>query len=176
MSSEIFKDVPGYEEEYSCSQLGRLFCKKKGIYKTPSQNRHNLIWNYKLSKDGKVSTFSCAKVVAMTWVKNQNPKLYKIVMTKDGNPNDYTVNNVEWGTSAQSQRKKFERHPELKEHFKKRFAAMAPFVSPSKKMTPELISKLIEFRKEGYSIKQLEEIFPIRREQIRNIVKANGLP
>jgi hypothetical protein len=107
--AEIFKDVPGYEEEYSCSQLGRVFSKKLGVYKTPSQNRYNLIWNYKLSKDGKAKTFSCARVVAMTWLKNPNPKLYTIVMNKDGNPNNYSANNVAWATLSQAQLKKMER-------------------------------------------------------------------
>jgi hypothetical protein len=172
---EVFKDIPGYEEEYMCSNKGRVFIKKRGEYKTASQSRYNKIWNYKLSKDGKVRTFSCARIVAITWVENPNPKLFTVVITKDGNPNNYNADNVVWATRSHSQMKKFERDPELRQKFKDRFAAMAPNVSPSKKMNDELIKKLLELRKIGYSISQLEDIFPIRREQIRNIIKANGL-
>jgi hypothetical protein len=171
---EIFREVPGYEELYLCSNKGRLFSKIKGEYKTPSYSRHNGVWNYKLYKEGKCKTMSCGRVVAITFLQNPNPKIYDIVIPKDGNQNDYTLDNLMWATRSYSDNKKFERNPELKEKFRKRFSQMAGVVRQIK-MNPELTEKLIHYRNIGYSINQLEDIFPIRREQIRNILKRNNV-
>jgi hypothetical protein len=172
--NEVFREVPGYEDLYLCSNKGRLFSKRKGEYKTPSHCRHNGVWNYKLYKEGKCKTMSCGRVVAVTFLENPNPKIYDVVIPKDGNQNDYTLDNLMWATRSYSTNKKFERNPELKQKFRDRFSKMAGDVRQVK-MTPFLTEKLIHFRTIGYSVKQLEDIFPIKREQIRNILKQNSV-
>jgi len=165
---EVFRDVPGYEENYSVSNLGRIFGKVNRTYLTPHQNRKNLIWSVKLCKDGVPKHFSCAKVVALTWIENPNPKLYNYAIHKDGNTNDYTLENIMWGTASQAVLRKWERHPELKNN-------LSGFkVSPTKKMSDSLISDLLRMRQLGYSCRQLADIFPIKKSQIANILKRHN--
>lgn len=163
---EYFVDIPNYEGHYQVSNYGRVFSLKSNIFLTACQNKKNKIWNIKLSKYGKLKTFSCAKIVALSFLKNPNPKIYKYAIHKDGNFNDYSIYNVIWGTSSQSVLRKWDRYPELKKNlncFK---------VSPTQKMNDELTKKLLEMRNLGYSCRQLQDIFPIKKSQIANIIKS----
>jgi hypothetical protein len=166
---EYFIDIPNYEGHYQVSNYGRVFSLKSNIFLTASQNKKNKIWNLKLSKYGKLKTFSCAKIVALSFLKNPNSKIYKYAIHKDGNLNDYSIYNIIWGTASQSALRKWERYPELKKNlncFK---------VSPTQKMNNELIEKLFEMRNLGYSCRQLADIFPIKKSQIANIIKKTNI-
>jgi hypothetical protein len=168
-ADEYFKDLPGYAENYSVSNYGRIFSKKNRSYLTPNQNKKNKVWSVKLSKDGKPKTFSCAKLVALTFIENPNPKVYINAIIKDGNPFNYCVSNIEWGTSFHSYKAKVERYPELPGKFKPK-----KYNAPTRKMSEEMIEKLLHFRSIGYSSRQLADIFPIGISQICNIIKQRS--
>ena len=168
-ADEYFKDLPGYLDNYSVSNYGRIFSKTNLSYLTPNQNKKNKVWSVKLSKYGRPKTFSCARLVALTFIENPNPKVYKIAIIKDGNPFNYCVSNIEWGTSFHSYKAKVERYPELPGKFKpKKYSA------PTRKMSEEMIEKLLHFRSIGYSSRQLADIFPICISQICNIIKQRS--
>jgi len=178
-SKEIFKYIPGYEKSYSISNLGKVYSYFSHRCLTNSISNNNGIYNVKLwdNKKSKAKTFSVAKLMAMTFLKNPNPKLYKYAIHKDGNFKNLTLNNIEWGTSAMSILLKYKRHPEVRDKFVKGFREyFEKHGPPTKKMNDQLELELLEYRTLGYSCFQLEEFFPIKKSQIMNIIKKHGDP
>jgi hypothetical protein len=169
-TGEYFKDVPGYADHYSISNYGRIFSKKNKSFLTPNQGKKNKVWSVKLSKYGKPKTFSCAKLVAITFIENSNPKLYKYAIIKDGNPFNYCISNIEWGTPYNSYKAKIERYPELIKKFKPK-----QYISSNKKMSDSMIEKLFQLRDIGYSSTQLADIFPVKKSRICQILSKGSI-
>lgn len=183
MKQEEFKPVPiKYFEHYKISTWGRLLNTETGYYYKKSQNRKNKMWSYKLvSSDQnkrKNRSFSVQYLIAITFVKNPNPKLYTIPLMKNGVFSDLDVDNIEWGSHAMGKVAMMKRDPTIMKRVHEARAKSIRFGNyvPPKKHTEEDVKRMLEFRAIGYSTHQLAEIFPIKKSQIGNIIRKHGDP
>ena len=92
---EIWKDVVGYEGLYKASNLGNVYsCYVNRVLK-PGTHKDG----YKfviLRKDKKKSFKTIHRLVAEAFIKNPNPDKLLIVNHKDENPENNSVDNLEW--------------------------------------------------------------------------------
>lgn len=93
--TEIWKDINGYDGDYSVSTYGRVKSKKSGVDHILSQTQatggYLYVW---LSKDGKVSSRRVHRLVAMAFIPNPNSNPQ--VNHKDENRRNNHVENLEW--------------------------------------------------------------------------------
>lgn len=106
---EIWKDIPGYEDRYQVSTLGRIkskriiFIRKNGIKFTSKGGIKKLItdkFGYKrigLYKNGKQVIMLVHRLVGICFIKN--PKKYTQINHIDFNPSNNYINNLEWCTN-----------------------------------------------------------------------------
>ena len=105
-TTEIWKDIPGYESLYQVSTLGRVkslrrTVKRKNGYSLPirerilkpRKDRYGYL-NVVLQKEGKIKCMSIHRLVCEAFLPNQNnlPQ----VNHKDENPLNNNVENLEW--------------------------------------------------------------------------------
>lgn len=91
---EIWKDIPGFEDGYMISNLGRVYSKyTKKIRKTQFARGYEGIT---LKRDGKQHCLFVHRLVAETFLPN--PNNLPIVNHKDENPMNNCVDNLEWCT------------------------------------------------------------------------------
>ena len=76
-----------------------------------------------------------------------------------------------WGTSYIHVQRKNNRHPELVENLIKRSVPIN-----TRKMTDKLIKSLFVYRDLGYSVRQLSDIFPIKKSQSIILKKSPSIP
>ena len=101
MTEEIWLDIKNYEGLYQVSDFGRvksLKSNKEKILKPFA--RPNGYLGVTLSKKGKSITKSIHRIVAETFISNQNKLLQ--VNHKDGNKQNNNVNNLEWCTAQEN--------------------------------------------------------------------------
>lgn len=109
--NEIWKDIPGYEGMYECSNYGNIKSVdrniensligsfiKKGIHKSPSMRGNYL--KVALSKNGVVKQISVHRIIAETFITNFNGK--KCVNHKNGIKTDNRVENLEWNSYSEN--------------------------------------------------------------------------
>lgn len=95
--TEIWKDIKGYEGLYQISNLGNI--------KSFKRYKEGKLLNPKFDKDGYreigirdtngIRTFKRVhRLVAESFINN--PNNYKFINHKDNNPNNNTVDNIEW--------------------------------------------------------------------------------
>lgn len=112
MKKEIWKDVKGYEGIYVVSNFGRVkslarTCNTKGnsIKRVPERIlKHKIDNGYhrvSISKDSKRIMFSVHRLVALSFLSNENNK--SEVNHKDGIKSNNTVDNLEWVTPKENQ-------------------------------------------------------------------------
>lgn len=103
MEEENWKDVFGYEGLYQVSNLGRVKSlgngkiRKEKILKPTNNGRGYLIVH--LSKEGKMKNYRVHRLVASSFIPNDN-LLKTDVNHKDENPANNRVENLEWCTKA----------------------------------------------------------------------------
>jgi hypothetical protein len=109
METEIFKDIPWYENLYQVSTLGNIkslnfnHTWKVGILKCKKTlNWYQSIW---LSKLWKVKWILVHRLVAKTFITNTKNK--SEVNHKDWNKQNNYFNNLEWVTRSENQLHKF---------------------------------------------------------------------
>lgn len=109
---ERWRPVPGYEDRYEASNLGRIrsvdrfenyknpdgslhirFRKGKVIhaFDTDSPTRSGHVY---LCKDSKVVPVVISRIIAQVWVKN--PNNYSAICHKDGNKQNHAASNLAW--------------------------------------------------------------------------------
>jgi hypothetical protein len=108
---EIWKDIPGYEEYYQVSNLGRVKrlerndiihnyggAKKVGekILKEYIDKRKYNGVRVTLCKENKTKRFTVSRLVAIAFIENANN--LPLVEHLDDDPTNNKVNNLKWGT------------------------------------------------------------------------------
>lgn len=124
---EIWKDVDGYEGLYQVSNFGRIksleFLKgaKNGSFqKSPSkilkqttnQKGYNVVVLYK-NKKGKM--FQVHRLVALAFIPN--PENLPVINHKDENPQNCSVDNLEWCTQKYNCQYSNNKHDERHKHY-----------------------------------------------------------
>lgn len=100
---EIWKDIPGYEGLYQCSNFGNVkslvkrmgngFSKEK--LKTPTVNPKNGYYYLNLWKNNKSTTYQLHQVVAITFLGHERRRMIKVVDHIDNNKNNNSVLNLQ---------------------------------------------------------------------------------
>lgn len=93
-NNERWADLIGYEGKYIISSEGKI----RNVKTQKNLKIHTTIGKYKtciVSKEGKSETRSVAKLMLLSFGID-NPNDYKRFRFKDGNPENLTLNNLEW--------------------------------------------------------------------------------
>jgi hypothetical protein len=102
---EIWKEIEGYEGLYEVSNLGRVKSLPKGKHSRKSEMILTLRKHpYKfvnLCKNGKISTKSVHRLVAIAFISNTLNK--PVINHIDCNPANNNVSNLEWATELENQ-------------------------------------------------------------------------
>ena len=163
---EVFKDVPELENKYSISTKGRVYSKLTRKYLKPYINKKNGIYVLKvINKEGKPQTISIVRLMALTFLENPNLNLYNNAINISGIHSDLNINNIMWGSSATHVIRKNIRQPELLNNFIKSAVPRKEILSESSK------NDLIEMRKLGYSVRQLTDIFKVKKTTIFKLLQ-----
>lgn len=106
---EIWVDIPGFNNWYQVSSMGRVRSKDKRVpgrygptHRLSKGKLLNIRKNNKeycivdLYDDNKKHTLLVHRLVATAFIKNPNPSKYTIVNHKSGNKNDNSASNLEW--------------------------------------------------------------------------------
>lgn len=167
----MFKDLKGYEDFYSISTNGIVKSKHYDKHMKHDINKKNKIHTARLvDVNGTIKRHSVIRLMALTFLDNPNPKLYNNAINKNGNHDDLRIENIMWGTSYMHVDRKYNRFPELKRKF-----ISAGIKINNRKMTDKLVNDLYTMRDLGYSVRQLSEIFPIKKSQIFNLLKVRRI-
>lgn len=121
---EIWKPIPGYENDYEASNLGRIrtsinkitYTEKHGIrhwkqrilkYKSNNENAYKTGFRVDLWKNGKPKTYLVARLVASTFISNELSNKKLTVNHINGNRLDNRIENLEWLTLGDNIREGF---------------------------------------------------------------------
>ena len=166
---EQFKDLPEYEDLYSISNTGKVFSKRHSKFLKHDIGKNNKIHSVRIvDENGIVKKQSVIRLMAITFLNNPNPNLYNNAININGNHNDLRLENIMWGTSSIHVRRKNVRYPHVLQNF-----LNAPKNYSVRKMTDDLELKMVEMYKLGYSARQLQDIFPIKRAMIFRLLKKH---
>lgn len=108
---EIWKPIIGYEKQYEASTHGKIrSIPRNGTVKGKKLLSLNLkksgYVDVTLTKDGKHTTFHVHQIIAKTFI--DNPENKPQVNHKNGDKTDNRVKNLEWVTSRENIRHKFD--------------------------------------------------------------------
>lgn len=97
----MFKDIPGYEGLYQIDEYGNVYSVRHDrIMSHKKPDNHYPYPGISLRKDGHNKKFGIHRLIAMTHIPN--PDNLPIVMHKDNNKLNHSIDNLQWGTSSQN--------------------------------------------------------------------------
>lgn len=99
MTKEIWKPIPGYEDLYSVSNLGRFRNERNGKIKEYNSLQYERV---SLTKNGIQKTSSIHQLVALAFI-GENPT-NSVVNHKDGNKKNNRLDNLEYVTMGENTR------------------------------------------------------------------------
>lgn len=91
---ERWKNIPGYEDFYRASTLGRIKSARWNVVMQPAFTKRTGYYHISLSVNGIVKTHLIHRLVCMTF--HPNPENKPWVNHIDGNKLNNAANNVEW--------------------------------------------------------------------------------
>ena len=103
MGNEIWKDIPGYENLYKASTLGKIYSvrSKKCLAISPKTTYARVL----LSNNGKTKCYAVHRLIAMTFIPN--PLNLKQVHHLDHNHYNNRVDNLAWISREDNQTEYF---------------------------------------------------------------------
>lgn len=116
MEQEIWKDIPGYDGVYRVSNFGNILrmprivvdsIGRKRLFPSHLMRKYSGCHGYDyvtLSKDGVEESAFVQRVVAITFVKNDDPQRKTEVNHIDENKKNNRADNLEWITSSENKR------------------------------------------------------------------------
>ncbi len=113
IDSEIWRDIPDYEDHYQVSNLGNVKSLSRYVFKNGGKfiTKEKLLskgcdaggyHHVGLCKNGKMKTIKVHRLVAICFI--DNPNNYKPVNHLDGNKQNNRVGNLEWNSDKQNVR------------------------------------------------------------------------
>ena len=96
---EVWKDIPGYEELYQVSTLGRIYSFKTNQYLKLGVNSHGYI-RASLLKDYKTRTINVHRLVALAFIPN--PENKPCIDHINGDKTDNRMINLRWVTHKEN--------------------------------------------------------------------------
>ena len=87
------RDIPGYEGLYAATSCGKIWSHKNKMFLKPTIDKDGY-YHLALYKKGKRKNEFVHRLVALTYVKNQNN--YSQINHKDENKQNNSINNLEW--------------------------------------------------------------------------------
>lgn len=99
MPTEIWKDIPGYEDLYQASNFGRVKSLRRNIIMLPRADKHGYL-RVMLSVKGYRKYCQIHRLVA--WAFIPNPENKPVVNHIDGDPRNNKVDNLEWCTQSEN--------------------------------------------------------------------------
>lgn len=104
LNSEQWRDIDGYDGMYQVSDLGRVRSKKYGYWRVLKPRKSGCGYlSVTLSENGQLRYFLVHRIVAQTFIKNDNI-FNNEVNHKDENKENNRVDNLEWCTSQYNKR------------------------------------------------------------------------
>lgn len=99
---EVFKDIKGYEDLYSISDIGRVKSIKSGRFLKfdIKKVKHTSYARVTLSKNGKTKRFQVHRLVGLMFLSNLKNKPY--INHIDNNGLNNIVSNLEWVTHSEN--------------------------------------------------------------------------
>ena len=116
---EVWKDIQGYEGRYQVSSIGNVrslnYCGTKGYVQNlkVKTNNSGRLW-VMLYKNGVGKPMLIHRMVGMAFIPN--PSNLPQINHKDENPQNNTVENLEWCTNQYNVRYTADRHPDWFRH------------------------------------------------------------
>lgn len=100
LNMEIFKDIPGYEDQYRITSWGRVFNATSQRFLYPYITKKGYLRVDLYGPDGKRKHFKVHRLVANAFIPNPDGKPQ--VNHKDGNKQNNSITNLEWVTDEEN--------------------------------------------------------------------------
>ena len=148
------KDIPGWEGLYACTTHGDIWSYRSDKFLSPSKNKRGYL-HVTFTKDGKRYDYRVNRLVAMTFLDNQNnlPQVNHI----DGNKLNNNIDNLEWCSNSYNTKQAYD----------------AGLYVSKKECPIRAIDKITKTVYEFKSIRECSERLKLNRKTITSILKEN---
>jgi hypothetical protein len=156
---KMWKDIPGYEGIYQASTLGEISTHSYGktrlrILSADKRGYFHLA----LSKNGKMKNYFVHRIVALTFLPNDDPLNKTQVNHIDGNKSNNSTSNLEWCSRTEN-----------KEHAVRNGLVAWGERNRNNVLTQEQVSEIRHLLKEGFTYNKLAEMFGVQQPCIYKI-------
>lgn len=172
MTKEIWKDIPSYEKLYqisNCGKIERLIgyqCNKKRSLKSKKINKYGYLMVC-LCKNNKCKYFYIHRLVLEAFV-GPCPSGMEC-RHLDGKPSNNRLYNLEWTTHNENMKDKIKHKTIYNGENNKKGSD-----HPNSKLINNDIFKMREMNKNGFSIKEIAELFNVCYSSAQKIIKRKS--